>query len=505
MADPEEILARAAREPSLERADGGGAHGGLGRAARAVGGGPAQAVPANQLGYLLWDGTNAVDSDRLGARLRAQGWANVADGEAVSDAIPAARRGRERVVAIAGHDGRRAFNDQLWEGVLILSPNQFLTGSIGAGAGGTADLLVYSGHGIPGFMFAENNMLLAASQPIRPLRGGTSLWEYVPNPRVDNTRTKVLLFSACRQLCGRPQQYRWAQIMRGTNPVHMILSYRETAPNAAVSAGIHADFVARAARGVPMIDAWQQAHGTARADRWAVLFYEVCRGDRLDQWTSTGSLASTPDPVAGAIHYMDSSGSHVVSADTPRHLEVWSSTSRGSAARANPWFVYGRDTQADVNIDFLADSFQPDDEIWLGLVQVRPDYAGDGFDINNLVQLDGVTPGSTSGVQNLGRLHDHRRGWNVDTYNDVYAFRYGTRPSVFTANAANTRITIPVTFRRQLNEHVPVYYFMVRVVGTRNGTRTEWGLPTTTVGSVPAADMTQLENYHQYNVFLLLR
>ena len=501
MADPEEILARAAREPSVERPDGGGAHGGLGRAARAVGGGPAQAVPSNQLSYLLWDGTDAIDSHRLGAALRARGWANLVDGEPESDVLPRARPGRERVVAVAGVDGRGTLTNAQWANALVNSPVAFLEANT---PGGSADFLAYSGHGIPGCMFAENNVLIASSRPIEFVPRATPPWRFVANPHVDNPRTKVLLFSACRQLCGRPQQFRWSQIMRGSNPVHMILSYRETAPSASVSAGIHADFVARALRGVPMIDAWQQAHGTAHASRWAALFYEVCRGDRLDQWTTSGTLSSAPTST-GAIHYIDSSGTHVVSGDTPRHLEVWSSPARGSSAPVNPWFVYQADTAADVNIDFLADSFQPDDEIWLGLLQVRPDYAADGFDINNLVSLDGVTPGPTSSVQNLGRLHDHRRGWNVDTYNDVYAFRYGTRPTAFTANSTNTRITIPVRFRRQVNAHVPVFYFMVRVVGMRNGTRTEWGLPTTTVGAVPAADMAQLENYHQYNVFLLVR
>jgi hypothetical protein len=189
----------------------------------------------------MWDGTDAVDSVRLANKLSASfRCLNLLDG---SPAGEFGVLGTPRIFQPCGAGGN-AIDNALWLRGMSEFPRTFFSPSHHNSAGELPAILQFSGHGIPGFMFSESAVLIAMSRAMNLTPTPTSMtWSFV-NDGWDNPNTKVVIFSACRQLAGRVQQFHWASRMRGaSHRVHALLGYRETAPAAATSAAINEAFV----------------------------------------------------------------------------------------------------------------------------------------------------------------------------------------------------------------------------------------------------------------------
>lgn len=464
------------------------------------------ARPPVSLQYLLWDGTDSVDSFALGEGLhKAFRCVNLLDDSpAAQEFVSTASAGKPRVFQPAGPDGK-TFSAALWQRGMFEFPRTFYDAPHANAGGDRAHIFAYSGHGIPGFMFSESAVLVGASNPIA---GSMSSFSFSPL-RWNHANTKVVLFSACRQLAGRPQQFRWSRTMRGTNVVHCILSYRNTAPAASTSASINRSFVASLAKGATFLEAWQSAHsGPGLRNRWAALVYKSAIGDRLDLWAKSGSLASAPTKDEDIL-YFDRDHTSCRAVTEPRKVLNLTPTFRSSPSaviptglsagdKVPPWTLLRPGTKLNLAIHWTdpSETFKDGDVVWLAALQVRPDYAGP-FDITNLFEIEGAPSGD---VNSWGRIHDESAGWKPDTYGDLYEFRIDRAAMPWLSHDPSwNSITIPIKIIGQPNDHLPVFYFMLRV---ERGT-SEFGIPTKIFKGVRVADQARLVDDFQFFVFLI--
>jgi hypothetical protein len=367
-------------------------------------------------------------------------------------------------------------------------------------------------------MFSESTVLVCAS---RPPGGAVNSWnskrshvDFLGIVPWDNPSTKVVLFSACRQLAGRPQQFFWSHWMRGKNRVHTILSYRETAPAASTSADINNAFVAALKRGDPFVKAWRSAHsGGGLKKRWAALSYRSAVDDRMDKWAKTGSLSSTPADGEDILYFDEDHKSGRVVSEPDQVLDcflTFKSSTRPTVTpltngmRLVPWYPLRKEMRLNLHLKWMdpAGAFQTGDIVWLALLQVRPDYGGP-FDIEQILQIDNFSTLFSHGeVFTLGRIHNAKTGWVPDDYSDLYQFEIDrSGMSWLTHDSKWNEIVIPVTVGNAINDHVPVYYFMVRIQrdGTNIGIPTEIHKKT----GLEIADQSRLPDDFQYQMFVL--
>ncbi len=464
------------------------------------------ARPRVPLEYLLWDGTDPVDSQALGEGLRRLRWENLLHDSPAGEEFVTPRR--PRCFQPAGEHGTD-FSLPLWMRGMFEFPRTFLDPMHHNRGDNRPNLLAYSGHGIPGFMFSESMILICSS---RPMIGPLDRWSFVLSPQWNHPSLKVVLFSACRQLSGRPQQWLWSQAMRGANPMHMILSYRETAPAASASAGINQRFLGNLQNRQPFVEAWKNAHNTANLSvRWAALCYRTAVNDRLDEWIRSGSLSSRPDPRTEEILYFDNdNGAGRVVQEPTQHLDCWLSP-RGNSTRIPPWFLIHPNIQLDLHIEFLPSShqhFEDGDELWIAAIQVRPDYAGaseqpphQNFDIRLLFTIDVSPDPLVNGTARVaGRIHNRSHGWS-SANEDVYTIRIDRSLGWLNPNATWTHLKIPIRLHSRFNDHLPIFYFMLRVKKTAQ--RRAFGIPIIMAGGEEIADQDRLIDDFQYAVFVL--
>jgi len=470
-------------------------------------------IPARppSLQFLLWDGTKPRDSYELGNGLSALRWGNLLHDSPPSEFSPP-NRNRPRVFQPAGADGNKwpdaaghltsgTFSVAHWQRGMYEFPRTFFDPTHHNRGDDRPNFLAYSGHGIPGYMFAESMLLVCSS---RPMIGDFTNWHFVSNPRWNHPAIKVVLFSACRQLCGKPQQFLWSEAMRGTNPVHTILAYRNTAPSADASADINRTLLQNLRREQPFVQAWKNAHsGPGLRRRWAALCYEAAKTDRFDRWTRTGTLPTISD-TTGPILYFDSDHDYpntgrVVQRPT-QHFDCWL-TMRNDAQRIPPWMLFGPNKDLELHIELLqaGQRFEDGDRLWIAAIQVRPDYGGP-FNIRSLFTIAGTPdPPAIGAVPSFGKLHDRSVGWGSGDH-DVYIFQIAPSLS-WLHRTSPTHLRIPIRLKSQFNNHLPIFYFMLCLKKARGGTA--FGIPTTTIGGEEIADQQLLVDDFQFAVFVL--
>jgi hypothetical protein len=363
-------------------------------------------------------------------------------------------------------------------------------------------------------MFAESMVLIATSKAMQvtsasPVTG--PVWNFVTR-RWDNASTKVVIFSACRQLSGRPQQFLWSQRMRGAGDrVHTLLTYRNTAPAARSSARINRSFLANLAAGRTFIEAWRRAHGGSLRRRWAALAFRSAIGDRMDLWVRTGSLPSNPAIDEDILYFdEDNRSGRVVTAPSPDFSASMTFVGAPTDSLPRlvpgnvvpPWTAFHADSMVNVEILFRTSTFQDGDKVWLGCLQVRPDYHGP-FEIEPVIEFLGHSSLITSGaVVPLGRLHDESAGYGADTYADLYEFTINrTSMPVGVLDSSFTGLTVPMVIKGRPNDHLPIFYMMVRV---ERGS-TEFGIPTDldTTRGMRIANQRRLVDEPQFCVFIV--
>src|SRR5215470_6655256 len=125
------------------------------------------ARPPVPLQYLLWDGTNPVDSFALGKGLHASfRCLNLLDDSpAAEEFVSTAARGKPSVFQPSGPDGK-TFSETLWQRGMFEFPLTFFDAGHHNAGDDRPHILAFSGHGIPGFMFAESGVLICASNPV---------------------------------------------------------------------------------------------------------------------------------------------------------------------------------------------------------------------------------------------------------------------------------------------------------------------------------------------------
>jgi len=456
--------------------------------------------PPVPIKYLLWDGTDPIDSFALGngleQRFRSENLLN--SSPASEEFCSTASKGKPRVYEPAGPTGE-TFTFPLFFRARAEFPNTFFSPMHHNALSELPHILAFSGHGIPGFMFSNSALLIACSRPITET--GTS-WSFTANPMWNNPNTKLVIFSACRQLAGRPQQFFWSQAMRGANPVHCILTYRNTAPAASTSADINRTFLANSATGQTFINAWKNAHTNGDLPvRWAALCYRSAVKDSLRNWARSGSLSSTPNQTTEDILYFDSENSSGRVVTQPMQIfDMFLTTNTvAGQAKSPPWSLFAPGTSAILHAKWMdsTNNFQDGDLVWISALQVRPDYGGP-FNIDQLFTING----SPSAVTSFGYCHDASRGWDPLIYTDTYGFTInGAASSWLTHDASWNELQIPITLGAQQNEHLPLFYFMIRV---QRGT-TEFGVPTDPPsGTKPRlANQAKLVDDFQFCVFWL--
>lgn len=227
-----------------------------------------------------------------------------------------------------------------------------------------------------------------------------------------------MIFSACRQLQGKPQQSYWSQTMRTPSPVHMILSYRETGPIAEASAVMNQRFIKYARDGKPLVEAWRRAHSAStQVRRWAALCYEACVDDKLRDWAKLGGLPSHPDPKGTILYFDSDTPNGVAVVQVTPDVDCWLTT-RGSSARLAPWTLCANNALMDLHIQVLdpAGQLKGGDRIAIMASQVRPDYFGP-FDIRNLFIINRQTELVTKSLLASRRvIHDDYPDYGEDTY-----------------------------------------------------------------------------------------
>ncbi|MBL8236259.1 MAG: hypothetical protein JNM66_02490 [Bryobacterales bacterium] len=469
------------------------------------------ARPPVQLQYLMWDGTDPVDSKTLARELaRRFRCVNLLDD---SPATAFGVADSPRCFLPCGAEGR-LFSDGLWLVGLFESPIHFFEPQHANAGGDFPAILQFSGHGIPGFMFSESSVLIAASRPLKLGSFSPSAglrWTFI-GKGWNNPSTKVVICSACRQLAGRPQQFLWSERMRGAaHRVHVMLSYRNTAPAAATSARINRAFVAGLAAGKTFLRAWNDAHGGGLQHRWAALVYRSAIDDTMREWVRDGSLPSAPEADEDILYFdEDTPAGRVVTRPSPDFnatMEFHSSPSGTTPPLAAgnmmpPWTRVKAGTQVKVFLHFLTSTFQDRDVVWVSALQVRPDYAGP-FQIDQVIRFAGHAGLIASGdVFMQGRVHDERAGYKADTYTDLYGFTV-TRAAmpVGTLDATFSTLTLDMEITGVPNDHLAVFYLMFRV---ERG-NTEFGIPTDLDGTglLRIANQRRLIDEEQFCVFVV--
>ena len=426
------------------------------------------AVPAiKPLNYVLWDGTDPSDSQALGKGLSRLGWQNQVDATAQ---FATKAPNQPAVLQLAGADGFSTDDNLLFKGMFQVPQAVFGSALPGDSSGHSGCIVAVSGHGVPGFMFSESLLPIAMSRPIETTasdwRHSLGNWKYAPTPVWTDPKTKVVILSACRQLQGAPQQFFWARTMRGSDPLHVLLSYRETGPSAQASAAVNGRLLQHLKAGDPFVKAWKKAHSaSSQSYRWAALCHDDAVDDTLADWMRLGHLPSRPDPK-GTILYFD--------ADTPNgravqevrpDVDCWL-TPRGDSARLPPWCLCANDVPVDLHVSLLAPGqrLQPEDRVFVVASQVRPDYFGP-FSIQNLFTIEGQDALIQQGILKTARLiHEDAPDYGDDAYEITIRTTAGAP-----ALAADGRsLTIPIKLGRAQNEHIPLFYFHVAIAGSGN-------------------------------------
>jgi hypothetical protein len=478
------------------------------------------ARPPVQLQYLLWDGTDPVDSKALGQGLEKRfRWLNLlVDSpkaeEFVIDGPPRIFQPDDESALSAAEINRRFLRGILEFPRTFFDPVHNNVGS------DRPNLLAYSGHGMPGFMFGHHDVLICSSRPVTP-DAAPNAWRFDRRPvrpspafKWDHPSIKIVLMSACRQFQGRPQQFFWSQAMRGSNPVHMILGYRETAPAASSSSDINRIFLknlfgTNGKNGQKILDAWNNAHikvGLTRS--WAALCYKSSRSDRLDDWTRTGKLASTPDPKEDILYFDSANLSGRVVTEPHQDLDCFL-TARGHPIPLPPWMFIPSGTQLDLHVQFIdpKQSFQDSDEVWIAAIQVRPDFEAH-FDISELIPIDlppADSPLLTGEVQTNLLAHTNFGGFQSDTY--VFKVDRKAISKFVKFDATFNELTIPIKIGKLDNDRHRPCYFMIRVSNldapaSLKLPRREFGIPTVGTGLSRKADLARLIDDFQFSVFL---
>ena len=235
----------------------------------------------------------------------------------------------------------------------------------------------------------------------------------------------------------------------------------------------------------------------------------------MDLWVRSGSLASTPAVDEDILYFDESNRSgRVVTRPSPDFdmsmiFMAWpNATTKGTPPvlitgnTVPPWTALRTGTLVNLQINFLTDSFRDGDKVWLAALQVRPDYGGP-FDIDDLFTFPNQAALLSSGdIATFGRLHDESARWIADTYTDLYEFTIRRAGMSFgTLNATFNQLTLPVIIGRRSNDHLPIFYFMVRV--ERGGS--EFGVPTNLDArrGIRIANQARLIDEPQFCVFIL--
>jgi len=463
-----------------------------------------------QLQYLMWDGTDPVDSITL-----AKGLAKSFRCINLLDDCPAGEFGVRDTPKIFEPCGKAGtdITDDLWILGMFGLPRVFFKPVHQNKGDDLPAILQFSGHGIPGYMFSNSSVLIAASRAMTATRDpaikASLNWNFV-DVGWDNPSTKVVIFSACRQLAGLPQQFHWSNRMRGaSNRVHIILSYRNTAPDAGTSSDINKAFISNLAAGQTFINAWRGGHGGGLRKRWAALAFKSSVNDRMDHWVRDGSLPAEPAADEDVLYFdEDNRTGRVVTKPKPDFSMAMTFVSGANVFPVlfagnivPPWTILRRGTQVNVNVAFITDTFNDGDKVWLGLVQVRPDYAGP-FEIETALKFpnqDALIDGGTIKVR--GRLHDesaHPKDYPPDGYGDVYEFIINRKGMSFaTLDSTFAHLTVPMVIGDSPNDHLAIFYMMARV--ERDGK--EFGIPTDLVKGIRIANQKKLVEQAQFCVF----
>jgi hypothetical protein len=458
----------------------------------------------------MWDGTDPVDSRELANRLaRSFRCVNLLDDSPKGEF---GIIGRPRAFQPCGAKGKDVTVDLVLKGMFEFP--QIFFDPIHENAGGDHPaILQFSGHGIPGFLFSESGVLFATSEPMEaflPTKATGTIWNLV-NRRWDNPSTKVVIFSACRQLAGKPQQFLWSQRMRGeSHRVHTLLSYRKTAPEAKTSAAINKKFVANLTDGQTFIEAWRGAHGDGLRRRWAALAFRSAVEDRLSQWVQDGALPSEPAADEDVLYFDEETrAGRVVTKPAPDFHAVF----RFLAAAHSPvppmrfgqvippWTRMRAGTLLELSLHFLHSTFQDGDRVWVAATQVRPDYHKP-FRIDRVIRFvkhDDLV--ATGAIGTFGRIHSEERGYKPDTYSDLYEFEIDRKAMpVGTLDSTFSTLFLQMEIVGKPNNHLPLFYLQFRV---ERG-ETEFGIPTKPDKDVfiAVADQRKLLDEPQFCVFL---
>jgi hypothetical protein len=343
-------------------------------------------------------------------------------------------------------------------------PNMLLAGPR-HGLSTAPHIVAVSGHGVPGFLFSETCLLLAASRPMASAQSDWRLspgrWSYDSEAKWNHPNTKVVLLSACRQLQGEPEQWRWANNMRGTNPVHVLLGYHETAPSAATSAAINRRFVRLLRGGKPFVEAWRLAHaGDSLNWRWAALCYSECMTDSMTEWARTGELSSRPDPSSSTILYFDFENVYGRPVTLPHaSVDCWM-TPPNTWRRLPPWTRVGGGAELDLHVGLLGEQlFEPGDTVSITTIQVRYDYF-DEFKVGKIFH-----PMSAASLADAGALTLRRLAYadGIDTMDFHIS---ATVPSPMRLSTDRRTFSVHIVFEETaVASHFPVFYFQVSIAG----------------------------------------
>ena len=456
--------------------------------------------PPVPIKYLLWDGTDPVDSYALGngleQRFRCENLLNYSP--ATEEFCSTASKNKPRVFQPSGPTGATS-GAPLFFRSRGEFPNEFFNPTHHNSLSQGPDILAYSGHGVPGFMFSESANLIATSKPITDT---PTSWTFTTNPTFQSPKTRLVIFSACRQLAGRPQQFLWASAMRGAGPVHCILSYRNTAPAANDSAAINKTFVANSASGQSFVNAWKNAHTSGDLPRrWAALCYRSAVNDSLLDWAQTGSLKSTPATSEDILYFDNQNPSGRVVTQPTRVLDMNISTHTGSGdAVAPPWSLITPRDKLTLTIKWTdaSNNFMDGDTVWITAFQVRPDYFGP-FNIYRLFVIEGDDTGQ---ILPSSYCHDASRGWKPGDYTDTYEFDIDRKNMKWCSpDATWNSLAMQITIGSEQNDHLQMYYLMMRI---QRGSQ-QFGIPATIArkGAQPVISQTQLVDDFQFCQFIL--
>ncbi len=302
--------------------------------------------------------------------------------------------------------------------------------------------------------------------------------------------------------------------MRGAHPVHMILGYRETAPDAKVSAVINREFLknlfgSSGKDGQKIFEAWKNAHMNLRKSYpglpglWAALCYKSSLNDRLDVWTRTGKLASSPDPKEDILYFDSANLSGRVVTEPHQDLDCFL-TARGSPTPFHPWRKIPTGTKLDLHVQFVnpGESFQNLDEVWITVTQVRPDFEAN-FDIEQLIIIDDLNLSSV--IHTALLAHSNFPGFVADTYR--FTIDRSSLSKLMKFDPTFNEFTMPIEMGILDNRRHRPCYFMIRVSNldapkSLKLPPREFGIPTVHSGAARRADLNRLIDDFQFSVFL---